>query len=374
MKILHVYKAYYPVVGGIENHVRALTEAQAAAGHEVTVLVTHASLRSRVEWLNGVRVIRAGRLAAPASTPLSLSLPLALARERPDITHLQFPYPVGEVAQWLFGRGRPCVLSYQSDVVRQRRLLRLYRPAMQRVLASVDRILVSSPNYLESSSTLQPYRHKCTVVPLGIDQRPFLEVDGQRVQALRERYGPGPLLLFTGVLRYYKGLSYLLEAMPSVRGTLLVVGEGPMGDEWRAQAEALGLGARVVFVGAASDDDLPAYYRAADLFVLPASERSEAYGLVLVEALTSGLPAVTTELGSGTSYVNRHGETGLVVPPRDAPALARAINALLGDDALRERMAANARVRSAEFALARMVAAVEGVYHQLLAEATRAAS
>ena len=134
MKILHVYKDYYPVLGGIENHIRVLAEAQAQRGHQVTVLVTNASRQTSEGTLNGVRVIKAGRLATLASTPLSLALPLALRREHPDIAHLHVPYPLGDLAQAVFGRSRRMVITYHSDVVRQRTLLRLYAPLLRRTL------------------------------------------------------------------------------------------------------------------------------------------------------------------------------------------------------------------------------------------------
>ena len=159
------------------------------------------------------------------------------------------------------------------------------------------------------------------------------------VRALHERYGEGPWLLFVGVLRYYKGLQYLLEAMPAIPARLMIVGDGPMGPDLRAQAQSLGLGDHVVFAGRVSDAELPGYYHAADIFILPASERSEAYGLVQVEAMASGLPVVCTELHTGTTFVNRHGESGLVVPPKDPAALASAIVTLLEDRALRQRLA-----------------------------------
>ncbi len=120
MRILHVYKDYAPILGGIENHVRLLAEAQVAAGHEVSVLVTNpAGLYTTVGTEHGVRVIRAARLATVASTPLSPALPLDLWRQQPDIVHLHFPYPVGEISQLLLRRGRRTVMTYHSDVVRQ---------------------------------------------------------------------------------------------------------------------------------------------------------------------------------------------------------------------------------------------------------------
>ncbi|MGQ9684256.1 MAG: glycosyltransferase [Anaerolineae bacterium] len=368
MRILHIYKDYYPVLGGIENHVRLLAEAQAARGHEVTVLVTARGGRGEVVHAGGVRVIKAARLATVASTPLSLALVLALRGQRPDIAHVHVPYPVGETANWLLGRGRRAVLTYHSDVVRQRGWLRLYAPVLGRVLAAADAILVTSPQYLRSSPFLQPVARKCRVVPLGIDTAAYASADPARVAALRERFGT-PLLLFAGRLRYYKGLQYLLQALTQVDDVrLVVVGAGPMAREWQALAGELGVQSRVTFCGEVADEDLPAYYHAADIFVLPACERAEAFGLVQVEAMAAGRPVVSTELGTGTSFVNQDGVTGLVVPPRDAHALAVACRRLLNDVNLRARLGAAAQERARSlFDAQAMVQQVEEVYRSLLA-------
>ena len=368
MRVVHVYKDYYPVLGGIENHVRLLAEREAARGLDVTVLVTAPEGRTRVTQEGGVRVIRAARVVTVASTPLSLALGRELHRLEADIAHLHFPYPVGEVSQLLCGRARRVVISYHSDVVRQKTLLRFYRPLMHRVLQRADRILVATPNYLATSETLQCYRSKCAIVPYGIEQERFrrLERGGPEVQAVRERFGPGPLILFVGVLRYYKGLRYLLDAMVGLDARLMIVGAGPMEGALRDQRAELGLEDKVRFCGAVSDGDLPAYYAAADLFVLPACERSEAFGLVQVEALASGLPIVSTELGTGTSYVNRHGESGLVVSPRSGNALREGIAELLGNEDLRERMAQGAHERAKFFTSERMVTDVLQQYQRVL--------
>jgi len=366
MKILHVYKDYYPVLGGIENHVRLLAEGQARRGHDVTVLVTNTARGTVVEERNGVRVIKAGRLANVSSTPLSLSFPWQLARLRPDIAHLQFPYPPGEVSNWLLGRAKCTVITYQSDVVRQQGWLKLYRPIMWRVLRAADHLVASSSNYVTSSPYLSRLAEKCTVIPLGIEVERFSERIRKAEEEPQDRPG-GPLLLFVGRLRYYKGLQYLIQAMDRVPASLLIAGTGPMEAEWSDLTTRLGLGEKVRFVGEVSDEELPALYRSADVFVLPASHRSEAYGLVQIEAMASGTPVVCTELGTGTSWVNRHGETGLVVPPRDPAALAAALNRMLDDDELREAMGARAaaRVRS-ELSSEVMIDRVLGLYAELL--------
>lgn len=364
--ILHLYKDYAPVIGGIENHVRALAEAQASAGYEVTVLVNSLDSRTHHEEINGVRVIKAGRLCTIASTPISLAMPLILNRLRPDLVHLHFPYPWGELSHLIFGRAPKMVITYHSDIVKQRGLLRWYRPLLWRTLRKADRIIATSPPYIESSPFLSKVREKCVVIPLGVDVARFQQADTARVRAIREQYA-GPLLLFVGRLRYYKGLEYLIAAMRELPGTLLIVGDGPMRETWQQLTANLGLGERVFFLTDVNDDDLPAYYHACDLFVLPASQRSEAFGTVLLEAMACGVPVISTELGTGTSWVNQDGETGLVVPPADSAALVGAIRRLLDDGGLRERMGRAARARvEAEFSFARMVAQIDALYHTLI--------
>ena len=375
MHILHLYKNYPPVFGGIENHIRTLARGQAARGHRVTVLVTHAGRRTRrdsedgadsqdgadskdgadsedgTNSEDGIEVIRAASWGQAASTPISPSLFLELRRLRPDVAHLQFPYPPGEIAQLLFGRSRATVISYQSDIVRQRRLARLYRPLMWRALEKADILLASSQAYAESSSVLQRFRHKCQVVPLGIDPQPFSDVAPGAVTRWRERH-PGPTVLFVGRLRYYKGLDVLIEAAAAFEATVLIGGRGPEEARLQRLARLSPAADRIRFLGNIAPSDLPPLLAAADVFVLPATQRSEAFGLCQVEAMAAGTPVISTELGTGTSEVNRDGETGLVVPAGDASELARAVRQLLADGALRERLGAEARQR------------VRGVFHQ----------
>ena len=173
MKILHLYKDYYPVLGGIENHVKVLAEAQAAAGHQVTVLVCDPGRRTRTETLNGVAVIKAGRLMTAASMPLSFAQPWIAARLHPDIVHVHSPYPLGEVTAWLLKPRTPLVITHHSDVVRQQGWLRLYGPLLRRVLRHADRILATSPRYIATSPWLNPVEGKCAVIPLGVDAQRF---------------------------------------------------------------------------------------------------------------------------------------------------------------------------------------------------------
>jgi rhamnosyl/mannosyltransferase len=240
---------------------------------------------------------------------------------------------------------------------------------LRRTLARARRIAVSSPQYIASSPWLRPHADRCAVVPLSSDLARFAAPDTAAVAALRQRYG-GPLLLFVGRLRYYKGLHFLLAALPLLRrpARLLLVGIGPEEQRLRALVQALGLGEQVHFLGEVSDAELPAVYHAADVFVLPSHLRAEAFGIVQLEAQAAGLPVVCTELGTGTSYVTRHGITGLVVPPADPPALARALDVLLANPALARQMGTQGQARAyAEFSHERMLQRYLEVYAETCA-------
>ena len=360
MRILHVYKDYYPVLGGIENHIRDLAEAQAAAGMDVAVLVCDPGRLAGVERRNGVKVLRAQRLATALSMPISVHQPKLLADHRADIVHVHSPYPLGEVSALAFRHGARLVLTHHSDVLRQRTALRLYAPLLRRVLRTADRIIATSPRYVETSPWLAGVADRCRVVPLGVDQ---------------DRFSPGPRearedaeLLFVGRLRHYKGLDVLLRALQRLPGIQLrIVGEGPMAGAWRSLTQELGLLERVSFEDRIPDEALPGIYRRARVFVLPSTSRAEAFGTVLLEAMASGLPCITTELGTGTSWVVRHGETGLVVPAEDDGALRDAIARLIADPAMAAVMgtAGRRRIESC-FTKATMVAGVTANYRELL--------
>ena len=374
MHILHVYKDYFPVLGGIENHIKWQAEGMQARGHRVHVLVTNTGRATLRQPIHGVPVTKTGRQFNVSSAPVSLGLFRELARlgRDADIVHLHAPYPPGELAQLLVRAGRRTVITYHSDIVKQATLLRFYAPFLRRILDRAQAILVSNPRYPEGSPFLRPLQEKIRVVHFGIDPARFrpTEASQRRAQELRRRFGPGPLALFVGRLRYYKGVDVLVQALartPEVRG--VIVGAGPMEAQIRGLVRQLGLAERVHFAGHVADEDLPAFYQAGDLFVLPSVHRSESLGIVLLEAMASGLPVVSTELGTGTSYVNQDGVTGLVVPPGDPDALAQAIQRLARHPRQRVAFGEAARRRIQEaFSLTQMLDQTERVYQEVLGE------
>jgi rhamnosyl/mannosyltransferase len=377
MHIVHIYKDYFPVLGGIENHVRDLAVAQAAAGHRVTVLVTQRTgLAAEDRRIDGVRVVKARRQLNVQSAPIAVSFPAHVQRltAGADIVHLHAPYPIGEAANLYFGRARRSVITWHSDIVRQKILLRLYTPLLRRVLQKADRVLPTSEAYARTSPWLAPHLGKCVAVPLGIDAARFVRTATRTEQAaeLRKTWqaqvpGINLVVMNIGRLRYYKGLDDLIRALPRLPGVLAVfVGNGPMEAEWKALADAQGVADRVLFPGSPDDAALPTWLQAADVYALPANSRAEAFGIAVLEAMASSLPVITTDVGSGTSWINQHEATGVVCPPQDPAALAAAITRLHAPE-LRTRFGEAARARvEAEFTREKMLARVLAVYDTLL--------
>lgn len=368
MHILYIYKDYYPVLGGIENHIRILAEGMVKRGHRVTVLVTSTTPQDEIIDQGDLTIIKAARFLHLASTPLSARMFWHARRLRDvDVVHLHFPYPPGDLVALAVPHRPPLVITYHSDIVRQQGLLRVYSPLLQRTLAQATRIVVTSQPYMRSSPWLRLHTDRCVVVPMSVDIDRFATANAAAVAELQEQFA-GPRILFVGRLRYYKGLHWMLDALQQmcVPAHLLIVGTGPEEQRLKAQAQAAGLSNRVHFLGEVSDAELPLFYHAADVFVLPSHLRAEAFGIVQLEAQAAGLPVVCTELGTGTSTITQHGVTGVVVPPANPAALARALDVLVVNPALAQHMgAAGQRQVIREYSHTRIVERIEHVYATL---------
>ena len=352
MRVLHVYKDYHPVVGGIEHHVQALAEGLRAQGVDVRVLVTNTSRKTRKGEINGVPVTKVGRFINISSAPISLSFCSELKHlsQDADIVHLHAPYPPAELCQLAVRGGKHFVLTYHSDIVRQKIMGFFYHPFLRQVLRLADSITVSNPQYIKLSRFLQPWADKCTVVHHGIDlaRFTFKPAVQQRAAAARARYDDKPLLLFVGRLRHYKGIGVLIEAMKNVDARAIIVGDGPMGSIWKQKAEDENVTDRVTFLNEIPEEELVVLYYAADIFVFPSTNRAETWGTVQVEAMACGLHVICTELGTGTSYVNQHEVTGLVIEPNNSQALSDALQRLLDDPELRHRLGQAGQDRAVE--------------------------
>ena len=373
MRVLHLFKTYYPEsMGGIEQVIFQLCQSCRAHGIEGEVLTLSANpLPERVQvgnhWVQRARLDL--NLASTGFSRDALAQ-FRLRARHADLIHYHFPWPFMDLLHFAAGLRKPTLLTYHSDIVRQKMLLRLYRPLMHRFLSSVDAIVTASPNYLETSRVLARYRDKTQVVPYGLDRQSYPAASPDVLEGWRTRF-PAGFFLFVGVMRYYKGLHILLEACQNSHYPVLIVGAGPLESALREQAQRLRL-SNVHFLGALPDADKIALLQLSRALVFPSHLRSEAFGISLLEGAMFGKPMISSEIGTGTSYINNHGETGLVVPPGDAAALRQAMDRLWVDADMAARMGAAAQQRYEQlFTAARMGQRMAEVYQQVMARQPR---
>lgn len=368
IKVLHFFKTYYPdTTGGIEQVIFQLCQGSRAFGVEGEVLTLSPNpLPARVRVADH-QVVRAKENFNVASTGCSLQVFKQFKKmaAEADLVHFHFPWPLMDLMHFITHHGRPAVLSYHSDIIKQRTLLKFYSPLMNQFLKSMDRILVASPNYLNSSETLKPFKDKTTVVPYGLDQLEYPQVSTQRQDQWRKRV-PEKFFLFVGVLRYYKGLDSLLSALEGVDYPVVILGGGPQEQELKTQAEKLQL-RNVLFLGRLDDEDKACLLQMCYALVFPSHLRSEAFGISLLEASMYGKPMISCEIGTGTTYVNIHEYTGLAVPPNAPLALREAMRRLWDNSELTQELGNNARARFQElFTAERMCATTTQIYRELL--------
>jgi len=287
-----------------------------------------------------------------------------------DLVHLQFPAdPMAHFSIELLPRRVKRVISWHSDIVRQKRLLTLYRPFLDRLVRSADAIIAATPAHISSSEQLSAVRDRNVfhVVPYGFDLSRFRERPAL-ADELRRRYGGGFLVFALGRHVYYKGFEFLIRALAGMPEAVLVLGgHGPLTQYLGRVAEEAGVGGRVHFVGRIPEVELPGYYHACDVFCLPSVEPAEAFGIVQIEAMASGRPVVCCQLHNGVTWVNQDGITGLVVPPADSEALAAALSTLMRDPALRARLGEQGRSRAFDvFTLEAMARGTLSVYRSVL--------
>ncbi|KHJ54120.1 glycosyl transferase family 1 [Aureimonas altamirensis] len=365
MRVLHFFKTYWPdTFGGVERTIDSIAGFTARHGVQSTILSLSDDIRRSPEEWQGQRLIKAPLDLEIASTGISRAA-LSILREeagKADIVHYHFPWPFMDLAHFAARIDRPSIVTYHSDIVKQRFLKHLYAPLMHLFLNRVDRIVATSPDYAATSPVLSRYAEKVDIIPIGLEDGTQFH-DAARVARWQARF-PRPFFIFTGVLRYYKGLNYLIDAAASVNADILVVGSGPLSDELRVAAASL---PNVHFLGQLEDQDKFALLHLASGFVFPSHLRSEAFGLALVEGAMFGKPLISTSIGSGMSYINRNGETGIEVPPRSAIALADAMNTILSAPDRANAMGAAARRRYLElFTADRMAAGYVRAYQKLL--------
>jgi rhamnosyl/mannosyltransferase len=350
VKVLHVYRTYFPdPPGGLQEAVRQICFSVQPFGVENTIFTLSPDPHPAVIERPEARVVRERSWAAPASCDLGGIAAFLrfrqLAREA-DVIHYLFPWPFGDLMHRLAAPAKAAVLTYISDIVRQRWIGRAYSPLMWKTLSGMQAIVANAPAYAQTSPVLssEALRDRIRVIPLGIDEKSYPRVGDPAILGRLHLSEQEPFFLFVGVLRYYKGLHNLVQAAGSVGARIVIAGSGPEERSLRSLVASSGA-KNVTFAGQVSDEEKVALIQRCRALVLPSHLRSEAFGMVLVEAAMFGRPLISCELGTGTSYVNAHEETGFVVSPDASGALADAMNRLLADDAMAGRMGLAARSR-----------------------------
>ncbi|MGI9328484.1 MAG: glycosyltransferase [Pseudomonadales bacterium] len=346
MRILHVYRTYFPdTQGGLEETIRQICTNTQSLGVEARVLsLSRHPLPQKVSRPEA-EVIRANLTIEIASCGMSVES-IGMFREQAtwaDVIHYHFPWPFGDLLHFCTPGHKPSLVTYHSDILRQRVLRALYRPLMKRFLASVDAIACTSPNYFATSDVLLDYEKKTEIIPIGLDEQTYPQPSPELKQAVRDKYGDS-YFLFVGVLRYYKGLHILLDALVDAPYRVIIVGSGPTEAELKQQAKQLNL-TNVVFAGHVTDAEKVALFEQCRAVVFPSYLRTEAFGVTLLEGAMFGRPLISTEVGSGTSHVNSHETTGLVVTPGSSQELRSALDKLYFDRDLAESMGKAARNR-----------------------------
>lgn len=369
MKVLQIGKYYHPYYGGTENHLLTLVN-ELKKNAEVEVIVANTRFKTSIEKKDGVNIYRLACLGSIFSLPLVLSLPLWLKKRKADILHFHLPHPLSVLAYFFIRPKGKIVVTYHSDIIRQKFLATFMNPFLFNLLKKAACIIVTSENLLRYSSILKNFKDKCKVIPLGIDVgrfKPDQEVL-KDAEEIRHRYG-SPLILFVGRLVYYKGLEFLFMALEDIDAKLLVVGTGYLKNKLKKLAKRLGVSHKVIWIEGVEDSRLPSYYYASEIFVLPSSSKAESFGIVQLEAFACGKPVVSTDLPTGVPFVNLNNRTGLIVPSRDPLGLAEAINKLLRSQELRQNYGQNGRERlEREFTKERMAEDVMEVYKKALCQ------
>jgi glycosyltransferase involved in cell wall biosynthesis len=368
LRVLQIGTFYPPTRrGGVENYLQQLCTGLKDFV-DVQVLVSNRTRKTTCEMVDGVKVCRVGMWAFVARAPISPAMALAIRRIPADIIHFHHPNPVAMLAYLMSGHTGKLIISYHSDIVRQKVLKKMTEPILSLAFQRCKAFIASSSNYVESSAVLRKYRHRCRVIPFGISSD-FAPIDQRAVDEIRRLHGPR-VVLSVGRLVYYKGFEFLIRAMSTVRAKLLIVGVGPLRPKLEEEVHRLGVRERVSLLGQV--EQLAPYYHAADVFVLPSVARSEAFGIVQLEAMACGKPIVNTSLDSGVPAVSLDGVTGLTVAPRDSRALADAINTLLEQDELRARFGEAGRLRvKSEFNLESMIHRTLDLYKDVFVDAQR---
>ena len=370
MKILQVGK-FYPIRGGVEKVMYDLTLGLSQRGVACDMLCAttedHEGGTIELNAFAKLFVIPTKlSLAATKLAPGMISRLRKIAKKY-DIIHVHHPDPMASLALFLSGYKGKVVLHWHSDILKQKTLLRLYSPLQSWLIKRADVIVGTTPVYVEQSPFLQKYQHKIDYIPIGI---PPIQSDSTNVNRIKERYAGKKIVFSLGRLVEYKGFEYLIKAANYLSDdyVVLIGGKGPLHDDLTQLIQDHNLTQKVELLGFLSDEEVPDYFKASDLFCMSSILKTEAFGIVQLEAMASGKPIVSTNIpNSGVSWVNQNKISGLTVPIEDASAIANAIQLILSNDEYYERLSLGSLNRyQSLFTLDNMVDKSLQIYNQIL--------
>lgn len=367
MKILQFGKFFPPDVGGIENFIYDLTE-ELSQKIRCDVLCSNSKNKRVIERKQNYIVIRTASFGKVFSTSISPAMIYWLKKigNDYDLIHLHLPDPMASLAYFFVRPKTKLILHWYSDIIRQKTFLPLYKPLQNWLIKKADRIIIIAPNYIECSKYLLRYKSKCVFIPVGLNFNKLKSSD-EKTKEIKEKYEGRPIILTVGRLVYYKGFEYLIRAVKEIDAYLLIGGSGALRNELENLIKKLKLKNKVFLLGRINEKDLGSYYQACDIFCLPSIEKSEAFGLVQVEAMYFSKPIVSTNIkGSGVGWVNQNHITGVVIPPRDSKALVKAINKIIENPNLKKKFEYNAKRRCGEFDIKDISGQVLKLYKRIL--------
>ncbi|MDF2953379.1 MAG: Glycosyltransferase involved in cell wall bisynthesis [Thermodesulfobacterium sp.] len=378
MKVLQLGKFYPPDVGGIESAIYEITEELNRKGVKCDVLCSNSKREYKEEVIKRetyhYKVIRTksyGKILSTSITPQMIFKLREIINEY-DIIHLHHPDPMANLALFLSKPKRKrIIVHWHSDIIRQRFSLKFYKPLLIWMLKHADVIIATSPKYIEESEQLSAFREKCVAIPRGI-RKGNLYSNPKAVSNLREKYKGKKIIFSIGRFIAYKGFEYLIESAKYLPSDyiILIGGNGPLRSKYEKIIQKYDLFNKVKLLGRLPQNMLANYYDACDVFCLPSISKNEAFGLVMVEAMSFGKPVVATNIkGSGVSWVNQDGITGLNVEPKNPKALAQAIEFICNNREVYKKFSENALKRfNEEFTIDKEVSRILEIYKSLSKE------
>lgn len=368
IKVLHFYKTAIPsTIGGVEVFMDTLCDTTADLGVNSTILALSKDPAPNVVAMPKYKLVQAKQNFFIASTGFSFSVVSKFRRlaAAADIIHYHFPNPFADILHVANQIKKPSVVTYHSDIIKQKHLLKIYNPLMHKFLAATDKIIATSENYFNTSAVLQKYADKVEIIPVGLDTKNLSALNPERVAYWQQRL-PADFFLFVGALRYYKGLYTALDAIKGTNLQLAIAGSGGIENELKNYARQHGI-SNAHFVGNISEQDKVALHHLSKAFVFPSHLRSEAFGLSLVEAAALKKPMISCEIGTGTSFINVDQLTGFVIRPEAAPELRAAMHRLLECPDTATQFGINAQQRYLDlFTATKQAESYVNVYRQLL--------